>query len=113
MKSTSGERISESLKILEEAAKLKKGELKSVLSDKYTNLRSVIVEAESSVRKSLSHAKNHSVDAVTQAKDASVEKVCKIADDVDKNVHLNPWPCIAGTAVVCLLLGHILGRNRK
>jgi ElaB/YqjD/DUF883 family membrane-anchored ribosome-binding protein len=32
---------------------------------------------------------------------------------VDKSVHRNPWPYIGGTAAVALLLGYILGRNRK
>jgi len=29
------------------------------------------------------------------------------------HVHRNPWPYIGGTAAIGLLLGYILGRNRK
>jgi len=113
MEHTSGEKIAEALKLLEEAALQKKDELKSVMSDKYTHLKSVIVEAESSLAKSLSEAKKHAVEAAAHAKDVGVEKAKEIARDVDQNVHHNPWPYIGGTAVVSLLLGYILGRNRK
>lgn len=113
MEHASSEKISEALKLLEEAATQKKDELKSVMSDKYTNLKNVIVETEINLVKSLSHAGRHAVDAAVHAKDVSVEKAREIASDVDKTVHNNPWPYIAGTAAVGLLLGYILGRNRK
>ena len=112
MEHTSSEKISEALKLLEEAAQQKKDELKSVMSDKYTHLKSVIVEAESSLGKSLSDAKKRAVEAAAHAKDVGVEKAREIAHDVDANVHQNPWAYIGGTAVVGLLLGYILGRNR-
>ena len=110
---TSAENIAEALKLLELAATQKKVELKHVLSDKYTNLRNMIVESDSSLRASLMNAKTQAFDAVAHAKDVSVEKAREIAADVDESVHVNPWPYIAGTAAVGLLLGYILGRNRK
>ena len=110
---TSNENISEALKLLEHAATQKKDELKNVLSGKYANLRSAIVENEESIAASLANAKARALDAVTHAKDVSIEKAREIARDVDQNVHQNPWPYIAGTAAVGLLLGYILGRNRK
>ena len=113
MKHTSSEKILEALKLLEEAATQKKDELKSVMSDKYAHLRSVIVETESSLVKSLSDVRKHAVEAAAHAKDVGVEKAREIAGDVDKQVHRNPWPYVAGTAAVGLLLGYILGRNRK
>ena len=113
MEHTSSEKISEALKLLEEAATQKKDELKSAMSDKYTHLRNAIVENERSLVKSLTSAKDHAVEAAIHAKDVGVEKAREIAGDVDKNVHRNPWPYIGGAAVVSLLLGYILGRNRK
>ena len=112
MEHTSNEKISEALKLLEDAAKQKKDELKSVMSDKYTHLRNVIVETEGSLVKSLSDAKDHAVEAAIHAKDVGVEKAREFARDADKHVHRNPWPYIAGTAAVGLLLGYILGRKR-
>ncbi|OGV67942.1 MAG: hypothetical protein A2283_12270 [Lentisphaerae bacterium RIFOXYA12_FULL_48_11] len=113
MEHTSSEKISEALKLLEEAAVQKKDELKSVMSDKYSHLKNVIVETETNLAQTLSSAKKHAVEAALRAKEAGVEKAKEIALDVDESAHRNPWPYIAGTAVVGLLLGYILGRNRK
>lgn len=113
MENTSSQKISEALNLLEEAAQQKKDELQSALADKYTTLRGVIVDTERNVMKSLSGARNHVVDVATHAKDVGVERARKISHDVDRNVHLNPWSYLAGTAVIGLLLGYILGRNRK
>lgn len=113
MEHTSSEKILEALKLLEAAATQKKDELKSVMSDKYTHLRDVIVETESSLVKSLSDARKYAVAAATHAKNIGAEKAGKVASDVDKNVHQSPWPYIAGSAGVGLLLGYILSRNHK
>ena len=113
MKRRSSANIAAALKLLEEAAKQKKGELRTIMSDKYTNLRSLITENDSSLMKSLATAKDHALEAANRAKEAGVEKAREIASDVDKSVHQNPWPYIAGSAVVGALLGYILGRNRK
>ncbi len=113
MDHSSSEKISEALKLLEEAAKEKKDDLKHALSDKYSHLKDLIGETEGNLAKSLSDARKHAIEAATHARDVSVEKAREIATDVNKNVHGNPWPYIAGTAAVGLLLGYILGRNRK
>ena len=113
MEHTSSEKIAEALKLLEEAAKEKKAELKNAMSDKYTHLKNVIVETESGIVKSLADAGKHASEAAAHAKDVSVEKAREVARDVDKSVHQNPWPYIAGSAVAGVLLGFILGRSRK
>ena len=110
---TSGQNIADALKLLEEAAKQKKDELKNVMSDKYTTLRSVIMETERGFLNSVSDAKKHAAELAAHAKDVGVEKACELSREVDKSVHSNPWPFIGGTAVVSLLLGYILGRNPK
>lgn len=113
MEHKSSEKISEALKLLEEAAIQKKDELKGVIADKYEHLAKVFVDAESSLVKSLSSAGHHAVDAAAHARDVSVEKVCDLARDADKSVHHNPWPYLAGTAVVGTMFGFMLGRSRK
>ncbi|MCX5645411.1 MAG: DUF883 domain-containing protein [Phycisphaerae bacterium] len=113
MEHKSSENIAEALKLLEEAATQKKDELRTLVSDKYTNLRSLILENESNLKESLTAAKDHAFEATTHAKDAGVEKAREIARDVDEGVHENPWPYIAGSAVVGVLLGYILGQGRK
>lgn len=113
MEHTSNDKIAEALKLLEEAAKQKKDELKTVLADKYTNLKDLIIENESSLMKSLTLTKDHAIEAVSHARDVSIEKAREMAGNVDKNVHQNPWAYIAGTAAVGLIAGYLLGRNRK
>jgi ElaB/YqjD/DUF883 family membrane-anchored ribosome-binding protein len=95
MEHTSNEKISEALKLLEEAAKEKKDDLKNALSDKYSHLKNAIVETENNLAKSLSDARKHAIAAAIHAKDVSIEKAREVAHDVDKNVHQNPWPYVA------------------
>ncbi|MBF0489546.1 MAG: hypothetical protein HQL15_02875 [Candidatus Omnitrophica bacterium] len=41
------------------------------------------------------------------------EKLKTVVADVDKQVRDNPWPVIAGVAVGCVLLGFIMGVNKR
>ena len=59
MEHSSSENIAGALKLLEDAAKQKKDELRALISDKYTNLRALIVEGETSLLNSLGAAKDH------------------------------------------------------
>jgi len=113
MQHTSSEKISEALKLLEEAAVQKKDELQGVMTDKYTHLKQFILESEGSLMQSLGDAKNKAGEAVCHARDVGVDKARELAHDVDAKVHSNPWPYLAGTATFGLLLGLFLGRNNK
>jgi len=61
MERKSSENIAAALKLLEEAAKQKKDELRTLMSDKYTNLRSLIMEGEGSLMESLTAVKDHTL----------------------------------------------------
>ena len=76
-------------------------------------LKSLVLESEGSLMASLTNARDCARDAAAHAKEVTVEKARAIAGDVDESVHRNPWPYIAGAAVVGLVLGGILGRSRK
>lgn len=106
------EKISEALKLLEEAAKEKKDELRGLVSDKYEHLKKALIETEHSAAESLSAAQKLAAEAIIRAKDVSTKKVKEVATSVDNSVHENPWVYIAGTGVVSLLLGYVLGRKR-
>jgi ElaB/YqjD/DUF883 family membrane-anchored ribosome-binding protein len=113
MEHTSNENFATALKLLEEAAKQKKDELKTIVSDKYINLRTLFVENERNLLKTLNTTKDQAFTAATHAKDVGIEKARELASDVDKNVHQNPWSFIGGAAVVGVFLGYVLGRNRS
>lgn len=40
------------------------------------------------------------------------EQATKMASDIDKKTHENPWPVVAGVGVGCLLLGLLIGKSR-
>ena len=112
MEATSNEKIAEALKLLEEAAKEKKDELRSLVSNRYTHLKTALVDAEHSAAETLTAAQKRAVEALVHAKEVGKEKVKEAATAVDGRVHANPWPFIGGTAVVALLTGFILGRKQ-
>lgn len=111
MEATSNEKISEALKLLEEAAREKKDELRNLVSNKYTHLKTALVDAEHSAADTLTAAQKRAIEALLHAKDVSKEKVKEAATAVDGHVHTNPWPFIGGTAVLALLAGYIMGRK--
>ena len=113
MESTSNENIAAALKLLDEAARQKKDELKTAMSDKYTNLRGLLMETESSLLKTLGDTKDQALEKAHDIKAASIAKAREVAGDVDKSVHQNPWLYIAGSAAVGAALGYFLGHSRK
>ena len=113
MEHTSNENIVAALKLLEEAAKQKKDEVVTAMADRCTSLKKLIVENEVSLVKSLTAAKDRALAAAAGAKEASVEKARALAGEVDQRVHRNPWPFIAASAMVGLLLGCFLSRRRR
>jgi ElaB/YqjD/DUF883 family membrane-anchored ribosome-binding protein len=105
----SNEKIAEALKLLEEAAREKKDELRNMVASKYGHLKSVLVDTEHSVAETLVAAQKRAAEALQHAREIGEQK----AKAVDEHVHENPWMYIGGAALTGLLLGYILGRNKK
>ena len=103
------EKITEALELINEAAKEKKDEIREVILQKYGHLKESLFSSD--VKHSFDSAKKSAAEAATRARNLSEEKVKVLATQVDQNVHLNPWPYIAGAAVGALLLGYILGKK--
>jgi len=109
---SNNEKIAEALRLLEDAAKGKKEELRTLVSNKYRNLKDALGEAEHGITDAVAAARKRAMEAAQQAKDIGIVKAKEIAAEVDEQVHENPWPYMGGVAVAALLIGYILGRNK-
>lgn len=95
-------KLNEALELLNEAAREKKGELQNILTDKYSHIREAMtLEAQ----KAKSMAQEVMVDGEKKIKEATAK--------VDANVRKDPWPYVAGTAAIALLVGYLMGSKRK
>ncbi len=91
-------KFDEALKVLNDAAIEKKGDLMKMISSKYEDLKGVIEEVVSSKKENVESAFS---DAYHEGRD----KTLKYTRELNQSVHQNPWPFIAGVAVGSWLLG--------
>ena len=101
-KSIDEKRIDEALELLNEVAKSKEDELKTIITKKYGNLKSAL----GGIAEKIQHQAH---DTYAQGK----EKADEIASKVDGSVRGNPWPFLGGTAIGFLILGYLFGRSKK
>jgi ElaB/YqjD/DUF883 family membrane-anchored ribosome-binding protein len=106
---TSNAKISEALELLNEAAKEKKDELKGIIADRYSHFHEAMTAGVDHGRDVFKHSQDLAQEAIVHGK----ERVIEIAGDLDKRVHKEPWTYIAGAAVTSLILGYLMGSNRK
>lgn len=106
----SKEKLSEALKLLDEASKDKKDEVESLIQEKYSHLRNALHGSDARI--TLESFRQKAADAAARARDVSEEKVKELATQVDRNVRANPWPYIGGVALAALVLGYLIGRKK-
>lgn len=95
-------KLNEALELLNEAAREKKGELQDILTNKYSHIRDAMAhEAQK--------AKSIAQDVLVEGE----KKIKETTAKVDANVRKDPWPYVAGTAAVALLVGYLMGSKRK
>ena len=109
---TSTEKLSEALKLLEDAAKEKKNDLQNMIKGKYSHLKEALIDKEEDITQTLLTAKKQAMKAAAHASEIGTEKAKEIATEVDQQVRENPWPYIGGVALGSLLIGYILGRSK-
>lgn len=109
---SNNEKLAEALRLLEDAAKGKKEELRTLVSNKYRNLKDALGETKLDMAEAVAAARKRTMEAALQAKDLGLVKAKEIAAEMDEQVHEYPWPYISGVAVAALLIGYILGRNK-
>ena len=109
---TSAEKLSEALKLLEDAAKEKKNELQDMIKGKYTHLKEALIDKEEDIAHALLAAKKQALKAAAHASEIGTERAKEIATEIDGQVRENPWPYIGGVALGSLLIGFILGRSK-
>jgi len=107
----SAEKISEALKMLEEAAKEKKSELQNMLKGKYSTFKEALIDGEQDLADALGVAKKRAIKAAENAGEIGAKRARELAEELDEQVHENPWHYIGGVALGALLIGYILGRK--
>ncbi|MBF0215842.1 MAG: DUF883 domain-containing protein [Candidatus Omnitrophica bacterium] len=106
---TSSAKITEALELLNEAAKEKKDEIKGLITDKYSHIRQAMGAGAEQGKQMYDKVRQLAQNTLAEGE----EKVKKAACEADKRVHKDPWAYIAGTAVVSLLLGYVMGSKRS
>jgi len=105
----SRDKIREALDLLQQAAKTEKDHLKSVVSDGYSDLKNVLGEARTGMAERVRVQRER----LAEVKDHGVERARQTADHVDQYVHEQPWKVLGLATAAALLLGYLMGRDRR
>ena len=104
---SSNEKLQEALQLLNDAAKDKREELKTLVGSKYGDLKGAILGAEDKVAERVGEAAQR----LREARTAGQERIRDASVAVDKRVHEEPWKALGIAAGVGLLIGFIMGRK--
>ncbi|MEZ4751601.1 MAG: hypothetical protein R3B54_13560 [Bdellovibrionota bacterium] len=101
------DKLSEALKILEEAAADQKEEVRALVTDKFQNLR----ETFESVEPELKRMGNTVVSFANRVGHAGSEEVKEAVKKVNSDAHNRPWPYIGVAALAGCVVGFLVARK--
>lgn len=90
--------VREALELLNKAALEEKEALRDVIDENYGELKEILEIKQEDI-----------MNKFKETKDKIEEKVT----DIDKKVHENPWPFLAGAFATALLVGFIMGNSKE
>ncbi len=107
------QKISDALKVLDEALAKDNVNLKDIVSNDYQHLREAFAGMAPQIKDKV---KDYSAQAYQQVQDyaaPAIDRSREMFEQVDGQVRENPWPVIGGVAVGSLALGFLLGRRNN
>lgn len=101
------DKISDALKLLDEAAAEKRDDIANLISEKYHNLRDSIHDIEPAIKRATTNVLSFAADA----KEMGEQKVAEAVQKLDKDAHKNPWSYVAAAGVGGLVVGLLFSRR--
>ena len=86
-------------------ADTKDRDTENVLNDKMFDLNTTLKQGEERIKNTVCDMEKKIAEGKAQIK--------TVIADVDKKFQENPWPIVAGVAAGCILLGFIIGSNKR
>jgi ElaB/YqjD/DUF883 family membrane-anchored ribosome-binding protein len=106
---SSTDKLTEALDLINEALKQKKDEMWELITDKYSDIKDAFEEKYEEGVKTVNKAKKNAYKAVEEGE----ERIIDTAKSFEKEIKNNPWPYLGGVAVGFLLLGFLMGGDKK
>ncbi len=105
----SHKKLTEALELLNEAAREKKEEIQTLIGDRYSDIQDAMHAVAVQGRRNFKKAKRMAEGAIEEGQERFEDTI----EDVNKEVHKNPWAYIGGAALGALLLGFVLGNSGR
>lgn len=101
------DKISDALKLLDEAAAEKRDEVANLISEKYHHLRDTLGE----VRPVIQRAADNVIAFAAEAKEKGAQRVDEAVRQIDRSAHDHPWGYVAAAGIGGLVLGLLFSRK--
>jgi ElaB protein len=106
---TNKAKIEEALQLLEDTAKEEKDIITTMVGEKYDHLQEALGGTGAHIKRQLYEGKRRLSDLESRGE----ERVREAAVRADTYVHQDPWRVMGAVAMVAMLAGFLIGRDRK